>query len=403
MHAFHALRFAMPVLVPLLVSAAGCAPKAMLTVWEPAELNISGVRTLAVLDFRGEYHSGQIARSALVSQLVENGFYTLVDQDQLPGLRRLGSGQPGEPIDVNSAVDAARAAGVDAILVGDVLSYHAVDDVDNRPRIGVFNGVEADQQGTAGPVIGIGIQTGESIHREISAALAFQLIESRGGQILAARQSSYTVTGQAVNGEGYLPARERTLTELMARCAADVVRMIAPHRVPVEVQLATALYGPGAKQVQAGNKLAMEGHWDKAAEEWQKALDQDRGCHAAKYNLALAHTQSGRLTDARRLLIDASVSKPRGLYRRALAQFDHQQEKYRLAMEQFNRRPGPPPDPGQPVAGPASPPAGPVAPPAGPPQDGAIASRPPSEPPLVAPMAVRTNFPAGYDPEGAGR
>ena len=37
-----------------------------------------------------------------------------------------------------------------------------------------------------------GFETGQSVNREISAALSFQLIEARSGQILAARQSSYS-------------------------------------------------------------------------------------------------------------------------------------------------------------------------------------------------------------------
>src|SRR5687768_9637412 len=70
-----------------LASLAGCAPRAQLMVWHPAELDIAGLERLAIIDFEGEQQSGKIARAALQSQLFENKYYLLIDQAELARVR----------------------------------------------------------------------------------------------------------------------------------------------------------------------------------------------------------------------------------------------------------------------------------------------------------------------------
>jgi len=64
----------------LVLDAGGCASTASVFVWQLAEAQITRIRRLAVLDFRGPENRGQIARSAPVAKFAENGFYELVDK-----------------------------------------------------------------------------------------------------------------------------------------------------------------------------------------------------------------------------------------------------------------------------------------------------------------------------------
>ena len=104
----HALRLiAAWLLLTVALAFSGCAPKAQLMVWRPAELNINGLERLAILDFEGEQQSGKIARSALQAQLFDNKYYTLVDQAELARVRPVIR-EDGTP-DSAAAIEAARS------------------------------------------------------------------------------------------------------------------------------------------------------------------------------------------------------------------------------------------------------------------------------------------------------
>ena len=317
----------------------GCAQTTTLHVWRPAEMDVTGIERLAVLDFNGPHNSGQIARSALVAQFWKDGFYSLVDQSELEGITPVSAPAPSGPPDVGSAIEAGRTLGVDAILVGDVVSYHATDDVTTDQRVGFINSDEHDgKNDLVSSLVGFGFENNETVTREVSASLAFQLIDCKTGQIRAARQSSHTETGRMRNGEGYLPARERTLTEMMHNCACDVVEMISPHQVTVKVGLAGGGFGRAAAEIRRGNGSAVQGDWRTAEEHWQSALELDPDNHAAKYNLGLAHEARYDYDRAQELYADALKGRRRSLYAGALKRIAGDREDYRVAMSQTNRR-----------------------------------------------------------------
>lgn len=338
----------------LFLALAGCANTATLHVWQPAQIDTTGIERLAVLDFRGPHESGQIARSTLVSQLWQDGFYTLVDQSELEGVRPASASGPAGSPDVGPAVAAARAAGVDALLVGDVVSYHAADDVTTDQRFGFFNSDER-QGPAAGSVMGVGFENNETVNREITASLAFQLIDARTGRILAARQSSYTEKGQLRNGEGHLPAREATLAKCMHRCARDIVDMLTPRQIPMRVELATATFGRAAGEIRRGNARAAKGDWQAAEAHWRAALELDPDNHAAMYNLGLACEARFDYGRAEELYADALNGKQRGLYARALERLRGEREDYLLATSQRDRRGSPGPYPSEVLASPHQP------------------------------------------------
>src|SRR5436190_5458742 len=104
----------------------GCAPHAKLLVWRPAAEEIQGVNKLVILDVDGEEAYGRIARGALEAQFAENRHYVLVDPDVLGNIRTVENGEGKS--NVTAALAAARSAGVDALLTGQVVSYKVDDD-----------------------------------------------------------------------------------------------------------------------------------------------------------------------------------------------------------------------------------------------------------------------------------
>jgi hypothetical protein len=319
------------------LALSGCAPKAQLLVWRPAELNINGLERLAILDFEGEQQSGKIARSALQAQLFDNKYYTLVDQAELARVRPV-VGPEGVP-DVAAAIEAARTIGVDAILCGQVVSYNVVDDMqtDHHIELGGSSSKNA-KSGETSSGVGFGLDSTQTLTREASVSLAVKLIDVRTGELRAARQFAHTFHGQRINGKGELPTRESILTKLLNECSQDAIRMIAPHYVPQEVTLARQFYGKGTGDIRSGNKLAAQGNWSEAVKRWEAAAQENPQSHAAQFNLAVA-AEARQDYPAAQQHVDAAIKQYAATdYQRAKSRISRGEQQFQAALAQAQSR-----------------------------------------------------------------
>jgi len=322
----------------LTAAICGCAHRGTLLVWEPAAIDVTGLRRLAVLEFRGPESSGQIARHAVVTQLRSNGFYQLVDPSAVLGQGPLEEGRlSGTAGDLPPEVLAAfRRANVDAVLMGEVLSYRAGDFAEDH-HLGLANLVQrAGRWGDQ--LMAVALRTDHTTTADVTVSLAFQLVETSTGRVLAARHSSYTQRGELRGGHRYLPAPEAALADCLHRCARDTVHLIAPHQVPVEVVLAKEGFGKAARLIRRGNQAAARGDWDSAASNWRAALEVDQENHAALYNLGIAHEAKYRFEEAEVLFAKAYSIGRRPLYAQALRRVKRNWEDYRIALAQRERR-----------------------------------------------------------------
>jgi tetratricopeptide (TPR) repeat protein len=324
-------------LVSIVVCAGGCAPTAKLTVWRPAELDVAGIGRIAVVDFQGEGGSGAIARSAVLAQLAENRHYTLVDQVELARVQpaAFAEGLPDEA----AAVAAARHAGVDAVLTGQVVSYSAEDTVQQDHHISIAGAGGANSKGNKAGGFGIGLDTNTLHERDASVSLAFKLIDARTGEIRDARQVSHTYEARVVNGQGEMPGRERILSDLLSKCSRDVVRAVAPHRVPVEVVLARQYWGNGLNALKRGNALAKSGDWAAAEAAWQEALKENPQNHAAYHNLAIASEARGDFEGATKHLNSAMKHYAATLYHQTYDRLIAERRDHAAAQTQIASRP----------------------------------------------------------------
>lgn len=321
----------------LLLLAAGCAPRAQLMVWHPAELDITGLERLAIIDFEGEQQSGKIARAALQTQLFENKYYNLIDQAELarvkPVLRNDGSP------DLTAALEAARVLGVDVLLCGQVVSYNVLDDMQTDHRIELGGSTSKSKSGSESNALGFGLDSTQTLTREASVSVAVKLIDVRTGQLRAARQFAHTFNGKRVNGNGDLPARDAILTKLLNECSQDTVRMIAPHYRPQEIALARTYYGKGLKEIREGNKLATKGNWAEAEQHWQAAARENPQSHVAHFNLAVAAEARQDYSAAKQHLDTAIKSYSAVEYQNFKKRLEQDQQKFQAALVQAESRP----------------------------------------------------------------
>lgn len=321
----------------LLLMTVGCAPRAQLMVWHPAELDITGLERLAIIDFEGEQQSGKIARAALQTQLFENRYYNLIDQAELARIKPVLR-DDGSP-DLTAALEAACVLGVDVLLCGQVVSYNVLDDLQTDHHIELGGSTSKSKSGAESNALGFGLDSTQTLTREASVSVAVKLIDVRTGQLRAARQFAHTFNGKRVNGNGELPARDAILTKLLNECSQDTVRMIAPHYRPQEIALARTYYGKGLKEIREGNKLATKGNWAEAEQRWQTAARENPQSHVAHFNLAVAAEARQDYAAARQHLDTAIKSYSAVEYQNFKKRLEQDQQKFQAALVQANSRP----------------------------------------------------------------
>lgn len=311
----------------------------------PAALDVQGIKRLAIFDFRGPGNSGEIAASYFVSKLWETNFYTLIERSEIEKiLQEIALGQSGV-MDTETAIKAGNLLGVDAVILGDVVSYKTEDSrryqkVKKRVWTGEY---EKDDKGNIvyektlfGKVKKKKYRevfvTQEIIEREATVSLAFRLVDVNTGQIRASRHVSKSFKKSAVSGEGELPPKEEVLNNLLQQCVDDFVKMLSPHYVEVKTQFAS-----GDAEVKEGIRFAKNGLWEDAQRIWEEAVRKNPENHAAWYNLGLAYEAQGNYLEAEKMYQKAVRIKSEKLYLKALKRIKQEIRDYRKLQEQLKQ------------------------------------------------------------------
>ncbi len=326
----------------------GCASnKATLKVMSPAEVNIQGIRRLAVLDFRGPEHSGQAVASKLITKLWESNFYTLVERSELQQILDEHALSVNGMVDVTTAVEAGKLLGVDAIVLGEVIQYQVEDTREFRKvKKKVWTGeYERDAEGNIiyeKTLFGGKVKkkkykevlvTEEVVTRDGTVTIGWRLVDVRTGEIRAAKQVSHSYHRSAVTGEAKLPARGEVLNQLLDECVDDIVKMLVPHEVQVTVQFET-----GTEAVNRGIELAKSGLWDKAVAQWQTAVQANPGDPSGWYNLGIGYEALLQLDKAEKAFDRAVSLKPKKLYIQALKRVRERKTEMQRLQQQLQQR-----------------------------------------------------------------
>lgn len=293
----------------LMFCVCGCSTTATLTTLKPAELDVRGVSRIAVLDFTGPSDLGLIARTTIISQLQGTRLYRTVDAAELQRATIAPLYDIQGRVHVPVALEAATQMQLDAVLLGRI----------SRRRDGVYD------MGSAT------LQIGDP---KVTVMCEFELLDVRSGLVLARGQTEASYQGELSSDRASDSAEPKVLQALVASSAAKVVAKIAPHPVPVDVELATATFGPGAGSILAGNKFARAGQWAEARQQWQTAVNENAASDAALYNLGLAHEATGDLAQARLMFAAAARFADKERYRQSLARVEATQAEQQTLTAQ---------------------------------------------------------------------
>lgn len=317
------------------VAACGCAHTARISAWQPAAIDVSGLNHVVVLGFSGEH--GDAVASALTSELWENEFYTLVDRSELQPVMQVGFDSAGSN-DVKSLIDPAKAAGIDGLIVGDVVEYRCDDRVFESTDFRFLNRSKEDADGEE-DVNGFGLSQKQTLQREATVTIAFRLVDVNTGEVRASKRVSKHFEGRLVDGQGELPPSGAILDDLLTQCVDEIVQMLAPHSVPCSMKLATSDWlTRGRRHVARGIKAAEKGDWKTARDEWLAALEENPENDAALFNLALAAAADAKYEQAEEYAMQALRLRHKPCYAKGVEEIRRHRTAFEEASQQRDAR-----------------------------------------------------------------
>ncbi len=296
----------------LVLAVSGCAQRASFTQLKPARID-TPIRRLALLDVTGPESVRDAAQQTLATGLARSGAFELVGERDLlaaaPSRLRFQNGKLNMP----SVVEAARRVGAEGILVS---------------RLRIVNIGDT----TFGTVT---MRMGDP---EVAAAIHYRLIAARTGFVV----EQDTVRSESYKGElervASGPTSQSLVFQRLAKESASLVAAsLAPHKVPVEIELASQVWGTGATQLRGGNRAAQEGDWSEAMEQWKGAIRADQGNDSAWYNLGVAFEATGDFSRARDAYQYAARLRQDELYQDAIARLNVTTAEFRVATAQSAR------------------------------------------------------------------
>ena len=302
---FCALRSLLAIVGSLVVIPwlSGCATTATLQTLVPADFDVQGIESLAVMEIAGPEEMVPQLRQQSLEALRQSNFYQVVDPGPPPQLA--DADQQREVM-----LTAARRLGVDAIFTAEV---------QRRLKVGTEFG-------------GVRLQFGDS---EVHVQLSFRVIDARSGQV----RHEQTVTESFVGefGPPGFENAEAATEQLTADCLQQAIRSIVVTRQPLEVPLTSTIWPWGREHLEQGNRAARKGSWPVARQAWQQAVQTEPASAAALYSLGLACEAEHDYERARHWYTQARQHSDSKIYQEALQRVQLTEAGYQLATAQSTR------------------------------------------------------------------
>jgi len=325
-------------LMVLLLTVAGCFPSYILVpVRKPAQIDISGVRKIAVVDFQGPENSGAISASMLTTKLFETKHFQIYERKQISQILEEHKLAMAGVVDVSSAKEVGLLLGVDALIFGEVTAYSLERDEAGTEKVQKKVGTGKFQTVTRGKK-----QVREEIMRTVlvdqsykirrgAVGATFRMVHMESGELLAVKENTKSYdSGKVVEGRGTLKPKEQVLNDLLESVTGAFVKQVAPYVVNEKRQIEG---GKGPMKV--GKKYAESGLWEEALKAFEQAVQAEPANPSAHYNLGLAYEVLGDLDAAEAEYQKAINLKDKDLYFKSLARLRKAREEAKRLQEQI--------------------------------------------------------------------
>ncbi|WP_197443652.1 tetratricopeptide repeat protein [Maioricimonas rarisocia] len=300
----------------------GCAHTAQIQCLQPADVDISAIRRVAVLDLSGA--GGETVATVVAGRLWSSEIYDLVEPSDVWPVAQTAATSELTDAELESLLKSARATAVDAVITGSVLRYECREE----------SGPAEGRTGRRWWAWGGSDEESQGVRLAANVEIEFRLIGVEDGETLASRRCRRDVIETCAESPSAAD-REQLLDDLTQSCVDEFLAVVTPHEIPVEMRLAHCpWYQRGGRQVQRGIKLARQGRWDDAEEQWRKAVERNPGSDAALFNLALAAAHRHDFDAAEDYAMQALRLRHTECYTLGLEEIRRQCTAYQVAQQQ---------------------------------------------------------------------
>ena len=311
--------------ISLTMFLSGCRARAPIYVWRPAKVTVPKPSRIALAPVAGDMQLAAFLEQALMQQRpAARSDIAILTSQQLAQVSPVRLASTAALSNDLIALQAARAAGADLVLCGQV--------IDGKLDFNNASPASAPQQ-NMNQVFFQRLGKNQTKDPGFHLVMAWNVLDTRTGKLVGSNQFKIT-SRDLVKKYPDLQVLQASPTEqLITACARESWRTLAPTVEKEEVRLAVSFLQPGSWRVWRGVRAAKKGQWQLAEQYWQSAADGLLPSPAAHHNLAIAKASREQFQAAKAELQSATGLLSRRLPPETLVWLDYNHRLYHQAHQ----------------------------------------------------------------------
>lgn len=317
-----------------------CATTVNVNLTRPAQLDLNGARTIAVLPFKPAYYYKEYETS-LGKEILINTFYQIFkikDPDEQLVIDSLYSqiehgllNSPYIKLVSSDSVEKALRKGslnpADVYLTGEV-SYFSVDDRSSEEKklIKAASGNQPAQY-----------QYKKYWCREVDFHFRYQIVDSTTDKIVAVNEYRCSNTSSKYESKRELPGAYSLIESYIKKAAKQILHELQPYTVTKSIKLLESKTKDKAlkERMKAADELAANSMLAKASDEFQKIYE-ETGLVEAGYNAAILQEAMGNLSKAEKMMTEVYNANPDSRVGKGLADIQYEINQANRLKKQIN-------------------------------------------------------------------
>ena len=317
-----------------------CATTVNVNLTRPAQLDLNGARTIAVLPFKPTYYYKEYETS-LGKQILINTFYQIFkikDPDEQLVIDSLYSqiehgllNSPYIKLVSSDAVEKALRKGslnpADVYLTGEV-SYFSVDDrvSEEKKLIKAASGNQPAQY-----------QYKKYWRRYVTFYFNYQIVDSTTDKIIAVNEYRCSNNSYKYDSKRDLPSVYSILESDIKSASKKILHELQPYTVTKSIKLLETKTKDKVlkERMKAADELAESSMLTKASDEFQKIYE-ETGLIEAGYNAAILQEALGNLSKAERMMTEVYNANPDSRVAKGLADIQYEINQANRLKKQIN-------------------------------------------------------------------
>lgn len=317
-----------------------CATTVNVNLTRPAQLDLNGARTIAVLPFKPAYYYKEYETS-LGTEILINTFYQIFkikDPDEQLVIDSLYSqiehgllNSPYIKLVSSDSVEKALRKGTlnpaDVYLTGEV-SYFSVEDRSSEEKklIKAASGSQPAQY-----------QFVKYWRREVIFNFRYQIVDSTSDKVIAVNEYRCDNSSYKYESKRELPSAYSIIESSIKTAAQKILHELQPYTVTKSIKLLETKTKDKAlkERMKAADELAENSMLAKASEEFQKIYE-ETGLVEAGYNAAILQEAMGNLSKAEKMMTQVYNANPDSRVGKGLADIQYEINQANRLKKQIN-------------------------------------------------------------------